>query len=49
MKEKIGYMIFVDSNDVTLSQQVITVYCIAGKFGGGKVWRIWQIVRDSPN
>ena len=24
-------------------------YRIAGKFGGGKVWRIWQIVRDLPN
>ena len=24
-------------------------YRIAGKFGGGKVWQIWQIVCDSPN
>ena len=24
-------------------------YRIAGKFGGGKVWRIWRIVRDSSN
>ena len=24
-------------------------YRIAGKFGGEKVWRIWQIVCDSPN
>ena len=24
-------------------------YRIAGKFGGGKVWQIWQITRCSPN
>ena len=24
-------------------------YCLAGRFGGGKVWQIWQIVHDSPN
>ena len=24
-------------------------YRIAGKFGGGKVWRIWRITRRSPN
>jgi len=24
-------------------------YCIAGKFGGEKVWQIWQIILDSPN
>ena len=26
-----------------------TLYRIVGKFGGGKVWQIWRIVRDSPN
>jgi len=24
-------------------------YHIAGMFGGGKVWQILQVVRDSPN
>ena len=26
-----------------------TTNCIVGKFGGKKVWRIWQIVGDLPN
>ena len=31
----------------TLSSLVI--YRIAGMFGGGKVWQIWRVIRDSPN
>ena len=32
-----------------LSTSAFNNYRIAGKFGGGKVWRIWRIVRNSPN
>ena len=31
------------------THQNFNQYCIAGKFGGEKVWRIWRIIRDSPN
>ena len=26
-----------------------SAYCIAGKFGGEKVWQIWRIMSVSPN
>ena len=35
--------------DHVLCTDKVRVYCIAGKFGRGKVWRIWQITRHLPN
>ena len=32
-----------------LLNSIVIIYCIVGKFGGGKVWRIWRITRGSPN
>jgi len=32
-----------------LFSKSIPYICIAGKFGGKKVWQIWQIMSDSPN
>jgi len=34
---------------VTSIASVCSQFLVVGKFGGEKVWQIWQIIFDSPN
>ena len=48
------YFVVIDSqcdafSQVSIIGDAFKVYRTAGKFGGVTVWRIWRIVRDSPN
>ena len=46
---KQGQLIYEGGYSTSVENLSSCIYRIAGKFGRGEVWRIWRIVRDSPN